>query len=334
MAACSQHSALRHWPHCLDNKWEAIVSCAKAHVTPHRKPDTRDLLAKFELKSRKFQWIDDDSGMSCCERYGRLLNEVLLRAKSLQVTRAEASFVMTANNSMPVDFRALLSEDVFDRGRVDLLVAELRSVKRRHEKKIFDKQRKLDIKYGPKTKEHSSYRPTQPSTRAQPNLPVPTGIRASASHTLSDRIFQLAWADRFTQLDKRRFPDTPDGHAQYRAAIEAFVCNHSEPDAVKATVAFPLTPGTASAGEPACWTCGKSGHMASTCQSAKPVPRAERNFCRVWAMAKRDPRNTRQVNIMAKDKQDIDAHLASFLLLAGSPDTPAAKLASDHQDFA
>ena len=58
------------------------------------------------------------------------------------------------------------------------------------------------------------------------------------------------------------FPDTPEGRANYQAALQAWEAIH--PPAREAdftTPPYPLTPGTAPLGSRECYTCGIQGHI-------------------------------------------------------------------------
>ncbi|CDW97398.1 hypothetical protein [Sporisorium scitamineum] len=133
------------------------------------------------------------------------------------------------------------------------------------------------------------------NARLPPSPPMDTGRFLPAPPPVQQQMFQRAQLPpsppcdnynvqqqsqpRIEEIVQMTFEDTPQGHVQYKVAMEQFVRNHpcatiqpplDEP--------YPLTPGTAPAGSNECHRCGHRGHFATICPNA-PVPQAEQ-MCR------------------------------------------------------
>ncbi|SPO27261.1 uncharacterized protein UTRI_10378 [Ustilago trichophora] len=95
---------------------------------------------------------------------------------------------------------------------------------------------------------------------------------------------------RLEEIAQMTFENTQQGHEQYRAAMEQFVCDHPcttiQPPTDKP---YPLTPGTVPAGTNECHRCGQRGHFIAACTNP-PVPQAEQHYRRQYGANSRDRR--------------------------------------------
>ncbi|SNX85308.1 uncharacterized protein MEPE_04017 [Melanopsichium pennsylvanicum] len=93
---------------------------------------------------------------------------------------------------------------------------------------------------------------------------------------------------RITEIVQMTFENTPQGQAQYQAALQQFQRDHPrvtmQPPLDQP---YPLTPGTAPAGSNECHRCGHRGHFSTACPNT-PVPQAEQTYRRMFGASSRD----------------------------------------------
>lgn len=96
--------------------------------------------------------------------------------------------------------------------------------------------------------------------------------------------------ERFHEIRQLTYPDSSEGHAQYREAMRDFAQRHprvsTQPPLDEP---YPLTPGTQPAGSNECHRCGQRGHFVDSCPNA-PVPQAEQTYRRMYGAGTRNKR--------------------------------------------
>ena len=103
--------------------------------------------------------------------------------------------------------------------------------------------------------------------------------QAPPSQSLRDRPIPIRHAD-MVRYTLPHHPDTPEGHAAYRAQVTTWHANNpgGRPDEQHP---YPLTPGTADAGSRECWGCGQQGHSQGAPVCTTSLPELEREWRRI-----------------------------------------------------